>query len=121
MRSPSLSVRPLGVLVVLALAAALLVPVAAEAAGDLEAQFVAAVNQERTARGLPEVRPVPEMASVARAWSQVMAADGHLRHNPNFSSQLQPHGSAGENVGYARASSGSTAPSWTARPTATTS
>jgi uncharacterized protein YkwD len=69
-----------------------------------EQRFVDLINQERTARGLPELDVNLEIQTVAREWTATMIgqADGcaDLDHNPDFADQM-PEGwkSAAENVG----------------------
>lgn len=68
-----------------------------------EWDFLNLMNRERYERGMQPLAMVPGVRDVSRSWSAVMASDGILRHNPNFSSQL--HSvlptwlRAGENVG----------------------
>lgn len=61
------------------------------------------MNRERYERGLEPLAMVPPVRDVARGWSGVMASDGSLRHNPNFSGQIAAvvpsWQRAGENVG----------------------
>ena len=68
-----------------------------------EWDFLNLMNRERYERGMQPLAMVPPVRDVARAWSGVMASDGILRHNPNFSSQigaaLPTWHRAGENVG----------------------
>ena len=68
-----------------------------------EREFADAINRERSARGLPQLRVSSGLQSVARSWSNQMAANGQISHNPNLASDVgRVSGSwlsAGENVG----------------------
>ncbi|HUR49860.1 MAG TPA: cell wall-binding repeat-containing protein [Acidimicrobiales bacterium] len=68
-----------------------------------EWDFLNLMNRERYQRGMQPLAMVPGVRDVSRGWSGVMAADGVLRHNPDFSGQIQsvlPNWMrAGENVG----------------------
>lgn len=61
------------------------------------------MNRERYERGMQPLAMVPPVRDVARGWSGVMASDGLLGHNPNFSDQIAAAvpdwQRAGENVG----------------------
>lgn len=95
--------RPAAALVVLlvSLLAGLMTPVTAHAAVDssAESQFVAAVNQERAARGLPALQVASDLTSVARSHSARMAGSDNLHHNPNLGSDVSNWQKVGENVG----------------------
>lgn len=80
---------------------AMLVPTSAEAAvdGSAESQFVALLNQERAARGLPKLAVASDLVSVARKHSARMASSGELYHNPNLGSDVSGWQKVGENVG----------------------
>ncbi|CAN5777734.1 hypothetical protein BH23ACT1_BH23ACT1_05440 [soil metagenome] len=80
------------------------VGVAAAASDSAEQQFVALINQERSAVGKPALVVNVSVRTVARNWTDAMIADGNgcpesLSHNPNYSSQI-PSGwtRAAENV-----------------------
>ena len=47
---------------------------------DLETQMLQLVNEERTKRGLPALKPDPELTAVARAHSTDMFARGYFSH-----------------------------------------
>jgi uncharacterized protein YkwD len=47
---------------------------------DLEAQMLVMVNKERREAGLPDLKPDPELAKVARAHSKDMFARGYFSH-----------------------------------------
>jgi uncharacterized protein YkwD len=91
----------LRVLVALVLTAiATLVPVTgADAAADLEAQFVSAINSERSSRGLATLSVAGDLTSVARSHSQRMADQQNLHHNPNLGGAVSNWRKVGENVG----------------------
>ncbi|MBW3606378.1 MAG: S-layer homology domain-containing protein [Actinobacteria bacterium] len=96
--------RPVLALLV-ALLAVVWTPVEVDAAAryaDEERRFLDLMNNERRATGLDDLVATPAVASVARAWSQTMASDGRLRHNPRVGEQLTVEWSRwGENVGWA--------------------
>ena len=64
-----------------------------------EVEMVALVNQLRREVGVGPLQYHREVAAVARAWSETMAAEDDFRHNPDFSSSY-PSGwrSAAENI-----------------------
>lgn len=66
-----------------------------------EAEIADLVNNLRKSLGLDALAYYPEVAAVARRWSQTMAAEGNLVHNPRFSEQY-PDGSesGGENISW---------------------
>jgi uncharacterized protein YkwD len=92
-------------LLLLVLAAVLCGPVPVRAAAPYagqERRFLELMNDARTSRGLPELAVSPQVATVARRWSNRMAGDGRLRHNPKVGSQIPIRWTRwGENVGYA--------------------
>jgi hypothetical protein len=94
--------RPLAWVAILT--AALLVtlvpaPEAARADSGLEAEFVAAVNRERAAAGLPALAVAGDLTTVARRHSARMADQSHLHHNPSLGSDVSGWQKVGENVG----------------------
>ena len=95
--------RPAAALVVLlvSLLAGLGAPTTAHAEVDAgaESQFVAAINQERAARGLPALQVASDLTSVARQHSARMASGDNLHHNPNLGSAVSNWQKVGENVG----------------------
>ena len=99
--APRRRVTPTLAALVVILLAALLPPVStpAFADGGMEAQFVAAVNSERAAQGLPALSVAGDLSSVARSHSRVMADTGNLHHNPNLGSAVSGWQKVGENVG----------------------
>lgn len=74
----------------------------AEAARDktAEAQMVNLINQSRAAEGLPALTPASDMATVAYAWSVVMATTDTMLHNPDYAVQICCWRLIAENVGY---------------------
>lgn len=76
-------------------------PASADPAGD-ESEVTARVNGLRSASGIPALEVRGDLADVARAWAQQMAAAGGPSHNPALASQLVPRwATAGETVGTA--------------------
>ena len=85
----------------LALAVAALLHVAAPAhAGPSEPELVALANSARAAAGVAPLAPRDDLATVARTWSERMAREGRLSHNPAVGSQVCCWRSWAENVGY---------------------
>lgn len=92
-----------GVTALLALAMTLsVVTLPAEAAQDLgaEQQFVSLINADRQAAGLGALAPVSDVRDVALAWSNRMASERRMYHNPSYSSQFCCWQRAAENVGW---------------------
>src|SRR3954470_1576316 len=81
-----------------------LVPFASSASAadsSAEAQFLQLMNGERAANGLAPLTYRLDVVPVARAWTDRMAAEQHLYHNPSLSTQMPADWlSIGENVGY---------------------
>ncbi len=91
-------------LLVAALAALVLAPFGpmtpvALADSGMESSFVAKVNAERSAQGLPSLSTNGGLTSTARSWSGTMASQTNLYHNPNLGSQVSGWQAVGENVG----------------------
>jgi uncharacterized protein YkwD len=83
------------------LAVAALLHVAAPAsAGPSEPELVTLANQARAAAGVAPLAARPDLTGVARAWSERMAREGQLRHNPAVGSQVCCWRAVAENVGY---------------------
>lgn len=57
-------------------------------------------NAVRRSVGAPALQRVTDLDAVAQRWSQQMASDGRLRHNPDYSRQVSNWRSLAENVGY---------------------
>jgi uncharacterized protein YkwD len=91
------------VVVVLAALVALSLPgatPAARASGDAEASFVAAVNRERGAAGLPALQVAGDLVAVARQHAGRMADSDHLHHNGGLGGAVGGWEKIGENVGH---------------------
>lgn len=82
-----------------ALVMTLLVPTVARADAGAEAAFVAAVNRERSAAGLPGLAVAGDLVGVARAHSVRMADGDNLHHNPSLATDVKNWQVVGENVG----------------------
>ena len=87
-------------LTVLALAASVVVAPAGRAEVGTEEHFVAQLNAERAARGLPTLRVTQDLTNVARAQSERMAAADSIFHNPNLATDVAGWLRVSENVGY---------------------
>ncbi len=70
----------------------------AAAAGD-PGYYVAKINEIRASRGVGPLSVDGHLTAVAQSWSEHMAADGTLEHNPNLGSQVSGWRTMGENVG----------------------
>lgn len=87
-------------LLVLALLAAILPLTAQPAAADAaESELVARINQERSGRGLSQLRVAGDLVAVARRHSQRMADRDGIYHNPSLGSEVSGWQKVGENVG----------------------
>lgn len=92
-------------LLVAILTLTVLVPLSAtraEAVQDLgaEQQFISLINADRRAAGLRELAPVADVRDVALAWSNVMATNRRMEHNPSYYEQFCCWRRAAENVGW---------------------
>ena len=93
---------------VLALVLTLLVPPSpADAARGRTADEAAAESQlhshHNAARGgAGALQRSSDLDAIARAWADRMAADGSLRHNPNYRTQVKNWSQVAENVGFRR-------------------
>ncbi len=66
-----------------------------------ESDFVGRVNAARSGRGLGTLTVDGELTAIARRWSQRMADDNRLAHNPNLSKEVtQDWEKLAENVGF---------------------
>lgn len=65
-----------------------------------EEALEALVDDERQDRQLPAMRVCADLRDLARRWSDQMADDGHLSHNPDLETQVRGWRSVGENVGF---------------------
>ena len=68
-------------------------------AGSSDYQFLSDVNSSRQSHGLRPLTMVSDLHSVATRWSQHMASQGTISHNPNLQSQGGDWQEIGENVG----------------------
>ncbi|GAA4286912.1 hypothetical protein GCM10022262_12710 [Georgenia daeguensis] len=85
-----------------------LVPTASASDATVADRIFTLLNKARADNGLPPLKRVVELDSVAQAWSQQQAAESRMYHNPYYSEQY-PSGwrYAAENVAY----TGGTTPS----------
>lgn len=67
---------------------------------DAEALLVDLINGDRSAAGLAPMRPVADVRDVALAWSNRMADNRAMSHNPRFHEQFCCWRRAAENVGW---------------------
>src|SRR5581483_7784867 len=67
--------------------------------GDVT-QFLSLLNQVRSSVGVRPLSVDPRLVSIAQNWSNKMAADQNISHNPNLDAQVPAGWSViGENVG----------------------
>lgn len=95
----SARLRLRALLVLLAVGASLFAFARPAAASSDEDFYVAKINAIRASRGLGALSVDGHLTDVARAWSQNMAGDGTLAHNPNLGGQVSGWRTLGENVG----------------------
>ena len=81
------------------IAAMLLAQSGAVASPSQESDFVSRINAERSARGLRTVVVKSDLVAVARAWSDHMAAEGVISHDPNLPNEVDGWTALGDNVG----------------------
>src|SRR6185437_13895215 len=67
-------------------------------AGSSDYTFLSDVNSSRASHGLKPLTMVSGLPSLATNWSQHMASQGTISHNPNLSSQGGNWQEIGENV-----------------------
>lgn len=95
--------RPLvavGVVLLALVAGTVIAPVAGADAGA-ESDFVARINNARAGRGLGPLQVDGELTGIARRWSQRMADEQRLSHNPNLSREVtHDWEKLAENVGF---------------------
>ena len=92
-------------LVTLALALSMAVDAGASVQGRApQQQFLSLINADRRAAGLRELVPVTDVRDVALAWSEQMASERRMYHNPDFYNQYGGWRRAAENVGWATVS-----------------
>jgi hypothetical protein len=81
------------------IAAMVLATSGAVASPSQESDFVSRINAERSARGLRSVVVKSDLVAVARAWSDHMAAEGVISHDPNLPDEVSGWTALGDNVG----------------------
>jgi hypothetical protein len=81
------------------IAATLLAANVAVASSSQESDLVSRINAERSARGLRTVVVKSDLVAVARAWSDHMAAEGAISHDPNLPNEVEGWTALGDNVG----------------------
>jgi hypothetical protein len=86
------------------LAGALTKPAAA-AVPSIESQLLSLTNHDRARYGLAPLQSSSTLVSIARAWSNHMAATGQLGHNPSLAGQVSGWSSLGENAALASSAS----------------
>jgi len=86
-------------LILIAVGASLFAFARPAAASSDEDYYVNKINEIRASRGLGTLAVDGQLTAVARSWSQHMAGDGTLEHNPNLASQVSGWRTLGENVG----------------------
>jgi len=86
-------------IVIAAIAASILAPLAARASESQEQAFVTRINNERTSRGIGAVSVHSDLVAVARRWSAHMAAVGQISHDPNLPNEVDGWTALGDNVG----------------------
>jgi hypothetical protein len=69
------------------------------AAASADYQFLSDVNSSRASHGLHALAMVGDLHSVATSWSQHMAGQENISHNPSLTSQGGNWQELGENVG----------------------
>jgi len=71
----------------------------AHASDAAEANYLARLNGERRAHGLPPLREMADLDRVAQRWSRQMADATRLSHNPRLTTLVTGWRAVGENVG----------------------
>lgn len=84
---------------------------ATAASASPETELLTLTNGARSANGLAALSADPKAADIARYWSNVMAGDGSLRHNPDLAAQVNNLVTSswqriGENVGVGSSATG---------------
>ncbi|MFI5101115.1 MAG: CAP domain-containing protein [Actinomycetes bacterium] len=82
------------------LAGALAAPASASVP-SFESKLLSLTNADRARHGLAPLQSSSTLVSIARAWSNHMAATGQLAHNPSLASQVSGWSSLGENAAVA--------------------
>ena len=88
-----------GMLAAAAAAALLLASSPTSASTSQESDFVSRINSERSSRGLRTLTVKSDLVAVARDWSERMAAEGAISHDPNLASKVSGWTMLGDNVG----------------------
>jgi len=81
------------------IAAMVLASSGAGASPSQESDFVSRINAERSSRGIRAVTVKSDLVAVARTWSDHMAADGAISHDPNLPNEVSGWTALGDNVG----------------------
>jgi hypothetical protein len=77
----------------------LITSTAAVASSSYEADLVSRINAERSARGLRTLSVRSDLTEVARAWSDQMAAEARIYHDPYLPDEVSGWTALGDNVG----------------------
>lgn len=64
-----------------------------------ESSFVSRINSERASQGLRALSVAGDLVAVARDWSEQMASDGYISHDPNLPYKVSSWSMLGDNVG----------------------
>ncbi len=80
---------------------AALMPLQAFAATSARDQLIDLINEERSDRGLNELKPHSDLDEGAQAQAEAVADAGYLFHNPDLGDITSGWAMMGENVGYA--------------------
>lgn len=80
-------------------AAVLLASFPSSASTATEADFISRINAERSSRGLGTLTEKSDLTAVARDWSEHMAAEGSISHDPNMPGKVSGWTVLGDNVG----------------------
>ena len=95
----SARLRLRALLVLIAVGASVFAFARPAAASSDEGSFISKINEIRASRGLGTLAVDGQLTAVARSWSQHMASDGTLEHNPSLAGQVSGWHTLGENVG----------------------
>lgn len=93
-------------------------PVSSASLATLRAAVLCLINQERTARGLPSLRPSPRLSHAAQSHTQAMVSTAYFGHGANFTLRFSAVGydwrAAGENIATGYATPRSVVAAWMA-------